>query len=156
MKAELIVFCTLLFIFGGAVEARSVTAQTPLPPPAGTENKAATDYPLSEAQKQAIKSIRSESEKKAAPFALELAATAKKIYENMLAEKPDEQLRARLAQEMNEIVVKILSIKGQSIRDMVGVLTPEQKQLIRREMRKPDAPGDLTDLIVRTFKIPEK
>ena len=57
---------------------------------------------------------------------------------------------------MDEVVVGLLSIKGQSIREMVKVLTPEQKQLIRVEMTKPGAPGDLSELIMKVFGVPEK
>lgn len=97
-----------------------------------------------------------ESEKKVAPLAMRLAAAAKRIYENMLSEKEDDVLRQSLSKEMNEAVVGILAIKGQSIREMVRVLTPEQRQFIRNEMRKPDAPGDLSELIMRVFNVPEK
>jgi hypothetical protein len=57
---------------------------------------------------------------------------------------------------MDEAVVGLLSIKGQSIRDMVKVLTREQKRLIKSEMTKPGAPGDLLELITKVFGIPEK
>ena len=57
---------------------------------------------------------------------------------------------------MDEIVVKLLAVKGQSIRDTVAVLTPAQKQLVREEMRKPGAPGDLSELIERLFSAPEQ
>ena len=74
----------------------------------------------------------------------------------MLSEKEEDSLRLRYSREMNEAVVGILAVKGQSIRDMVRVLTPEQKKFIRSEMRKPGAPGDLSELIMRVFNIPEK
>ena len=141
---------TILFLLALA-SATAVTAQTP----AGAENKAAA-HPLSEAQVQAIKSIRAANERKAAPFALQLAAAAKQVYENMLSEKENAALRRRLSREMDEAVVKLLNIKGQSIREMVGVLTPAQKQLLRDEMRKPGAPGDLSELIAKLFNLPEK
>ncbi len=111
---------------------------------------------LSEAQLQAIKSIRAESEKKAAPVALRLAATVRQIYENMLAEKPDEGLRGRLSREMREETWELLSIKGESIREVVNALTPEQKRLVRDEMAKRGAPADLTEVVWRVFKVPGK
>ncbi|MBA2341564.1 MAG: Spy/CpxP family protein refolding chaperone [Pyrinomonadaceae bacterium] len=155
MRKSLKMFFLLSLIMFGA--ATAITAQVH-PTVAGESeaNRAVAAYPLSEAQKQKIKFIRSEAEKTAAPLALRLAQVAKRIYENMLAEKPDEELRQRLSSEMNEVVVALLSIKGQSMRDAVNALTAEQKQVIRSEMRKPGAPGDLMELIMRVFNLPEK
>jgi hypothetical protein len=106
---------------------------------------------LSDAQVAAMKRIKSESEKQAAPLAVQLAAVAKRIYENMLSDKEDQKLRRRLSLQMNGIAGKLLAIKGQSIRDTVAVLTPEQKRTLRDEMRKPGAPADLTELISKLF-----
>jgi hypothetical protein len=146
MKAKLRLFLLCAF---ACVAATTATAQTPSGVGGG-------GHPLSEAQRQALKSIKAEGEKKAAPLALQLAATAKQIYENMLSEKEDEALRLRLSKEMDETLLKILALKGQSIRDTVAVLTPAQKQLVREEMRKPGAPGDLSELIERLFNAPEQ
>lgn len=122
----------------------------------GAENKADAAHTLSEAQKQAIKRIQVESEKKAAPAALRLAGVVRRIYENMLADEPDEKLRSRLSAEMREATWELLTIKGQSIREIANVLTPEQKQLVKVEMRKPGAPSDLSEVIARTFRLGEK
>lgn len=115
-----------------------------------------SDARLSEAQLRAIKSIQSASERKAGPLALRLAMTAKRIYENMLADRENQALRRRLSRELHEAAAALLSIKGQSVRDVIGVLTPEQKRLVRTEMRKPGAPGDLMEVIARTFNISDK
>ena len=139
---------SLLFALA-SVAVIAARAQTP-------SGAAAAAHPLTEAQVQAIKSIKAESEKKAAPLALQLAATAKQVYENMLSDKEDEALRLRLSKEMDETVVKLLAVKGQSIRDTVAVLSPAQKQLVREEMRKPGAPGDLSELIAKLFDTPEQ
>ncbi|PYS75188.1 MAG: hypothetical protein DMF66_20140, partial [Acidobacteria bacterium] len=82
-----------------------------------------------------------------------LAAVVSKIYENMLADKPDEALRAKLSAEMKEAAWALLAIKGQAIRETVNVLTPAQKQLVKSEMRKPGAPADLGEVIARTFNL---
>lgn len=42
---------------------------------------------LSDSQIAALKQIKTDSEKKAGPIALELAATAKQVYENLLSDK---------------------------------------------------------------------
>ena len=108
---------------------------------------------LSETQLQSIKSIESASAKKAAPLAIQLAATAKQIYENMLASKEDQRRRVRLSKQLYRITNELLAIKGQSMRDVIAVLTPAQKELLREEMRKPDHPADLMEAIKRVFKV---
>ncbi len=110
-------------------------------------------HSLSEAQKNSLKQIRSDSEKKAAPLALELASTVKQVYENVLSERENQRLRHRLDRRLHAIAAQLLTIKGQSIRDSVNVLTPEQKQLLKDEMRKPNAPGDLMELIGKIFSV---
>lgn len=116
-----------------------------------------TDKPvLSEAQISSIKAIRSASEKRAAMYALQLAAATRRIYKNMMAEHEDHALRKKLSKEMDAAVLAVLAIKGQSIREMIHVLSPEQKDFIRREMRKPGASADLSELIMKTFAVPEK
>lgn len=111
---------------------------------------------LTTAQLEAFKSIRTESEKKAAAYGLQLAVATKQIYGNMMSDKEDNKLRRKLSKQMNEAVVGILAVKGQSIREMLKVLTVEQRQLVKNEMQKPDAPSDLSEIIVRLFKIPAK
>jgi Spy/CpxP family protein refolding chaperone len=151
MKAwATIIFLVTVLIF--VVSAKTGTAQTN----PDAENKQDAAHTLSEAQKQAIKRIRVESEKKAAPAALRFAGIVNKIYENMLSDKPDEELRARLSAEMKETAGELLTIKGQSIRETVNVLTPEQKQLIKSERLKPGAPADLSEVIAHTFNLTDK
>ena len=125
-----------------------------IPPMADDKSRAV--YTLSESQKQTIKRIQDESGKRAAPIALKFAAVVRKLYEDMLAEKPDEKLRGRLDTEMKEATWELLAIKGQSIRETVKVLTPVQKQRIRSEMRKPGAPADLSDVIAQEFHLTAK
>ncbi len=119
-------------------------------------NSSGTVLHLNPAQLQSIENIRAKSAKAAAPLALQLAAVVKQIYDNMLADVPNSKLRENLSKQMTSTVVKILLIKGQSIREMVNTLTPEQKKLLKTEMTKPDAPGDLSELMERVFNIPKK
>ncbi|SOD95241.1 Spy/CpxP family protein refolding chaperone [Spirosoma fluviale] len=112
-----------------------------------------TSHHLSKDQLAAMKRIQTESEKKAAPVALRLAQTVKQIYANMLADQEDKTLRQQLAIQMNKATIELLSIKGQSMRDIVGVLTPEQKQLVKQEMQKPNAKADLAELIGKMFNV---
>jgi hypothetical protein len=110
---------------------------------------------LSAAQLESMQSICTQTEKKAAPLALKLAATVKQIYDNMLADRPDEPLREKLSKQLNDTAVQILNVKGQSIREMVNVLTPSQKNLLKTAMTKPDATADLSELMERVFNIPK-
>lgn len=164
MKAFL---CSFVLMFGIAL--RSTEAQTN----SGSANKASVDVgkeaavkkedgkaanipSLSEEQKKSLMAIKVESEKKAAPIALRFAGIVKRIYENMLADKPNPRLRAKLDAEMKETGWQLLMIKGQSMFDAVAVLTPEQKRILKAEMMKPGAPADMGELIEKTFKPTEK
>ncbi|MDT7687619.1 MAG: hypothetical protein QOE46_378 [Acidobacteriota bacterium] len=149
IKSKIIFLLPILFL---SVSLKTATAQTS----AGAGNKTDAVHTLSESQKQAIKLIQVETEKRAAPAALKLAGIVSAIYDNMLADKPDEELRARLSAEMKESAWALLSIKGQSIRDIVNVLTREQKQLVKSEMLKPGASADLSEVIKHTFKLDDK
>lgn len=128
----------------------------------GTQDTAATDSGkqavnlLSDAQKQALRNIQARSEQSAKPFALHMAQVTKRIYANMLADKPNDTLRKQLGTEIDSVVVELLHVKGDSIRDVIGILTPAQRNLIRQEMAKPDAPADLTETIERTFHLRDK
>ena len=144
---------TILFVISllatvGCTSARTGTMH------AGAARKpvAAARPSLTAAQKQALQAIDDEAKKKAAPSALRFAGIVKGIYENMLADHPDEELRAKLGNEMKETTWELLSIKGQAIRDSVAVLTAEQKQILRTEMAKPDAPSDLMEVIGKAFQ----
>ncbi|MEP6754132.1 MAG: hypothetical protein ABJA67_01425, partial [Chthonomonadales bacterium] len=111
---------------------------------------------LSAEQRQAIESINREAMQKAAPVALKMEATARKIYQNMLADHPDDNLRQSLAEDLSGITNQLLTIKGGSIRDAVGILTKEQKLIIQSEMVKPGAPGDLSEIIAKKFGLEQK
>ena len=119
----------------------------------GHAQTSVTTQSLSESQLKSIKSIESASEKKAAPLAIQLAATAKQIYENMLAPNEDQRRRLRLSKQLYRITNELLAIKGQTMRNVIAVLTPAQKDLLRKEMRKPDHPADLMEVIKRVFKV---
>ena len=123
---------------------------------ASAQNASATKYPLSSDQLAAFKKIKTETERKAAPVAIELAGTARKIFANMLADKEDQKLRRKLNKQLHLSAGRLLDIKGQSFREMLAVLTPDQKQIVRAEMEKPGAPVDIGDLIDRIFSISEK
>ena len=111
----------------------------------------AQDNKLSPAQIDQLKAVKANLEKQAAPAALGLATTAKKIYVNMLADKEDQKLRKKLTKDLHRYAGELLNIKGQSFRDTLAVLTPIQKKLVLAEMQKPDAPGDLSEAVEKVF-----
>jgi Spy/CpxP family protein refolding chaperone len=146
---------TIFSVLGVLFLAASLTSGAP---GAGTVTPDTADaaHTLSDTQKQEIKRIRSHTEKQAALPALHLARIISEVYKNMLADKPDEKLRAKLSAEMKEVTWQLLVIKGQAIRETVNVLTPAQKQLVKAEMRKPGAPADLSEVITHTFNLTDK
>ncbi len=111
---------------------------------------------LSGEQRKAIEAINRTAMEKGAPIALKMEGVVKGIYTNMLSDHPDEQLRQSLAEELSSITSQLLTVKGASIRDTVGILTAEQKQMIKSQMKKPGASGDLSELIAKTFGIDKK
>jgi len=112
--------------------------------------------PLTPPQKQALRAIQSRSEQRAKPDALRMAQIARRIYANLLAERPDEGLRSKLGKELDAVVLELLHIKGDSIGESVRILTPEQKRLLQEEMLKADAPADLMEVMARTFAFEDK
>lgn len=144
MKIKLTIFLFVIAAaFVSAAQAQTGSTTAPVKPT------------LSEAQLKKLDEIRTAAAKKAAPVALKFAATVKRIYDNMLAEKEDQALRKKLSEQMNEVGAQLFAVKGQSMRDMLAVLTPEQKQLVKTEMTKPDATGDLSEIIERIFSLPK-
>ena len=132
-----------------AVCAGAAVAQ-PVPATPGAQNVPA----LSEAQKTAIASLRSESEKKTTLIAVQLAAVVQRIYDNNLADSPNQTLRVSLDNEMKDLVWQMLLTKGDTMWAAFRQLTPEQKRIVRAEIAQPRAPGDLPDVmdvIVKTF-----
>lgn len=149
MKTKLAIL--LMFPLTLGVMVRTTMAQAR---PEG--NPAVASPSLSAAQLEAIKSVRAESGKKVAPLALRLASVAKRIYENMLSEREDATLRRNLRRELDKVTLQLLAIKGQSIREIVGVLTPAQRKLVKSKFREPGAAADLSELVMRVFNVPKK
>jgi hypothetical protein len=106
---------------------------------------------LSLQQIEGLKAAKVKTEKQAVPYALKMAVTVKKIYDNMLSAHEDQRLRRKLAARLHLYTGKLLDIRGQSYRDALGILTPAQRQTIREALKKPDAPQDIGELIAKTF-----
>lgn len=106
---------------------------------------------LTPEQETALAKVKSNSEKKAAPIAMQLATTTKKIFANMLSTKEDQRLRIKLSKDLHRYAGQLLDIKGQSYRDTVAVLTPIQKGVVLEELKKTGNSEDLVEIIGRAF-----
>lgn len=127
--------------------------------PAATATTAAADapaYPLSDEQQRSIQSILTKS--KAAGVALGLlgAQAALGFDENVLAEAPDAAADERATKQLLDSLAGLAKLRLQTIRDVVALLTPEQKRLLRAEMSKPGTPTALLDVLSRVFKLPQE
>ena len=135
MKTSLATLIFLIAIFAGGAFSQTVTVIPKLTPE----------------QMTAMEKVKADAEKKSAPIAIQLAATSKKIFENMLSGKEDQKLRLRLAKDLHRFAGQLLDIKGQSYRDTIAILTPVQKGVVMAELNKPGPPADLEEIIGRAF-----
>jgi Spy/CpxP family protein refolding chaperone len=123
---------------------------------AKSEGADATKYPLSDEQRRAIRSILTKSKLAGVPLALMGAQGAKEFDENVLSEKPDAEADKRAGKKLSDGLAALAALRLQTIRDVVALLTPEQKQLLRAEMSKPGAPSALLEVLARVFNLPEE
>jgi NTP pyrophosphatase (non-canonical NTP hydrolase) len=114
---------------------------------------------LSPAQRQEFQKIAQAAEKEAKVQAETLAQTlgevARKIDRNLLSDQPDPELHRRLSDELADAVAGLvrtaIHMKLDTARDLVKVLTPEQRKLVLAELEKPGANPDLTELLGKVF-----
>jgi hypothetical protein len=114
---------------------------------------------LSGTQKQALEKARqsmdNETKTKTLAITLKLAALAKSLDRNMLADQPDPEVDKKLlndlVQTVTEMVAGVLQTKIAADREVVKILTPEQKKLLREEVEKADSNPDLSELIGKLF-----
>jgi hypothetical protein len=75
---------------------------------------------------------------------------------NLLSGKPDEELDRKLssdfAAEVSNLVNGAIQAKLTAIREMVKLLSPDQKAVLLAEVEKPGANPDLAELINKVFK----
>jgi hypothetical protein len=156
---------TTIFFFAlcVGVTAAQTTAQTRgrtrRSKPAAPKTAAATDapaYPLSEEQKSAIRSILTKAKLEAVPLGLLGAQAAKAFDENVLADAPTAAEDERTTRQLLGSLAGVANLRLQTIRDVVALLTPEQRRLLRAEMSKPDTPTALLDVLSRVFKLPQE
>jgi hypothetical protein len=113
-------------------------------------------YPLSEEQKRAIRSILMKSKLEGIPLALLGAQGAKEFDENILLETPSAESDQKASKKLLDGLAGVAELRLQTIRDVVALLTPEQKRLLRAEMAKPGTPTALLEVLARVFKLPEE
>jgi len=82
-----------------------------------------------------------------------LMGILQQVNTNLLADRPDASLSKQYNKEVLEIIAQIIDSLGNIMKQMVGILTPEQKQKIREAMKDPNAPKDMINLISKL--IPE-
>ncbi|MBV8857597.1 MAG: Spy/CpxP family protein refolding chaperone [Acidobacteria bacterium] len=155
----IIFFALCLAVAAGQASAQTRGRARSAKPAAAPQNAAATDapaYPLSEEQKRAIRSILAKAKLEAAPLALLGAQAAKAFDENILAEAPAAAEDERTTKQLLDSLAGVANLRLQTIRDVVALLTPEQKRLLRAEMSKPDTPTSLLDVLSRVFKLPQE
>lgn len=90
---------------------------------------------------------RSQTEKQNA----KIAEIAKNIDRNLLSGKPDEaldrKLSAEFAAEVTNMVSSAIETKLAATREIVKVLTSDQKAALLAELQKPGVNPDITELI---------
>ena len=114
---------------------------------------------LSETQKKALEkakqSMDNETKTKTVAIAVKLAALAKSLDRNMLADQPDPETDKRLlndlTQTVTEMVAGVLQTKIAADREVVKLLTPEQKKILLAEIDKANSNPDLAELIGKLF-----
>jgi hypothetical protein len=112
---------------------------------------AQTATTLSAKQVETFKTLKVKTEKAAAPIAAKMAATVTRIYANMLSDHENQALRKRLGAQLHLYAGKLLDLKGESLREALRILTPEQRDTVRDALSQPGAPGDIGEVIEKTF-----
>jgi hypothetical protein len=113
-------------------------------------------FPLSDEQRRAIQSILTKSKAEGVVLGLVGAQAAKGFDENVLADAPAGAEDERTTKQLLDSLAGLASLRLQTIRDVVALLTPEQKRLLRAEMSKPGAPTALLEVLSRVFKLPQE
>ncbi len=127
----------------------------------GQKDTPATTSPAQrKALQQVIDSAQNETKVLGESGAQKFGEIARRIDRNLLSDTPDDELHRRLSADLVDTVVGLvrtaMDIKLNAVRELVKVLTPEQKKLVLAELDKPGANPDLTELIGKLFAEPKK
>jgi hypothetical protein len=110
---------------------------------------------LTAEQKQALlqraQALESEAKAQTEKQNVKIAEIAKNIDRNLLSGQPNEELDRKLsadfATEVTTLVNAAIQAKLTAVREMVKVLTPDQKAVLLVELEKPGANPDLAELV---------
>jgi hypothetical protein len=146
---------SLNMAYGGSFQSADGVALRYLPIKFRTRQAASSPAALTEPQKQALqqaaKTGESELKTKEAQIKEKLVGIVKGLARDLLSATPDPELERKLSSELADAISKVLAeainVKLNQTREMVKLLTPEQKKLLLAELDKPDANPDLTELI---------
>ena len=158
VKLTALLFALAVAACGASAQTRKKAARTRAKPVAvrKAEVSDAPKYPLSDEQKRAIQSIIGKSKAEGVVIGLAGAQAAKEFDDNVLSETPGADADAKAAKRLLDSLAGLAELRLETIREVVALLTPEQKRLLREEMSKPGAPAALLDVLRRVFKLPEE
>jgi hypothetical protein len=104
-----------------------------------------------QALQQKLQTLETDAKAKTEKQNAKIAEIAKSIDRNLLSGKPDEELDRKLsadfASEVTNLVNLAIQAKLTTVREMVKVLTPDQKAALLVELEKPGANPDLAELV---------
>ncbi len=102
---------------------------------------------LTDAQKQRLQAIEASAGPKADQLSQTIGAMAKAFDRNILSDRPDPAVDAKLTDQITESAAQAVRLRMSIVKDMVKVLTPQQKNALLAELEKPNANPDLAELI---------
>jgi len=110
-----------------------------------------TTHALSKAQMGKLMLLKDSVTKGLAPIVPRLMELLQNVNTNLLADKPDAELSKQYTAQAIEIIGQVLGSLSNTMRQMVDILTPEQKQKIRDAMKNSKDPKDIVTLISNTL-----
>jgi hypothetical protein len=158
MRTKLIalMFAVAFAACGASAQTRKTGVRARVKTADAAKVEDAPKYPLSEEQKRGIHSIIAKSKAEGVVLGLAGAQGAKEFDVNVLSESPSTEADAKATKRLLDSLAGIAELRLETIREVVALLTPEQKRLLREEMSKPGTPTALLDVLKRVFKLPEE
>jgi hypothetical protein len=105
---------------------------------------------------QKAQTLESDTKAQTEKQTAKIAEIAKNIDRNLLSGKPDDDLDRKLSADFASAVTNLVSgavqAKLTAVREMVKVLTADQKAVLLAELEKPGANPDLAELINKVLK----
>lgn len=110
---------------------------------------------LTDAQKRSMLSILAGVKERVEPLLKNLLTLQAEINEQMLVDNPDLAAIDRHKSQISGLMGTLVEMRIDDIRQMLGVLTAEQRTLVRADSSKPNGEKDLFNVIVKRFGLPE-